>query len=61
MKVRVFNIRYDGGTVDEICTAKLPKRMTVEVDDDFDVKEEIADVVSDLTGWAVHGCEYKII
>ena len=60
MRIQAYNIKYDG-TVDEICTAKLPRRMTFEVDDSFEPENELADAVSDSTGWAVLGCDYKII
>ncbi len=57
MKIRAFNIKYDtdGQKID------LPKEIVFDVEDDFDANEELADLISDETGFCVFGCEYKII
>jgi hypothetical protein len=58
MKVRAFNIRYDtdGHRV------KLPKELVFESDDpDFDPAEDLADLISDKTGWCIFGCEFEVI
>lgn len=60
MRVKIFNIQYDG-TVDEICTAKLPRRMTIEVVENFDLENDLSELVSNRTGWCILGCSYKVI
>ena len=60
MKIRAFNIKYDTDGNKKIA-AKLPKELIFEVDDDFDADEELADLISDNTGFCIFGCEYKII
>ena len=56
MAYRVYNIKYDtdGLKVD------LPKELFFEVNrDDFDPEFELADLISDKTGWCVFGFDYK--
>ena len=57
MKIRAFNIHYDtdGQKI------KLPKEIVFDVEPDFDVKEELADLISDETGFCVFGCECEIL
>ena len=57
MKIRAFNIRYDtdGQKI------KLPKKIVFDVEDDFDADEELADLISDETGFCVFSCEYEIL
>lgn len=61
MKIKAFNIQYDTDGNKKIA-ARLPKELVFDVDDeDFDPEEELADLVSDETGWCIFGCDYKII
>lgn len=55
MKVRFFDIDWDtdGETED------LPTETTLEVDDDLDICEEGADVLSDTYGWCVNSFNYE--
>ncbi len=56
--IKVFNIKYDtdGRKV------KLPKELVFTVDDlEFDPKEDLADMISDETGYCIFGCEYEIM
>ena len=53
---RAFNIDYetDGENVD------LPEELFFEIDDeDFDPVDELADLISDTTGWLVNGCSFE--
>jgi hypothetical protein len=53
---RVFNIAYDtdGASID------LPKELFFDVDDpDFDPVEELADMISDNTGFCVFSHEFE--
>ena len=59
MKIRAFNIKHDtdGKRVDN-----LPKEIFFDdVAADTDVENEIADMVSDKTGWCVFSVEYEIV
>jgi len=66
MKVKVTNIVYD---TRDICDGHqwdqneldLPSEMIVEVDGIIDVESEIADAISDRTGWCVEGFNYEIL
>ena len=73
MKAKITNIIYDLDSdgidlaydedqkeIKEI-EKKLPKEMTLELPDDCDVEDEIADIISDKTGWCVQGYNYEII
>jgi len=57
MKVKVTGIVYDtdGESVD------LPSEMIVEVDGIIDIDQEIADAISDKTGWCVGSYNYEIL
>lgn len=57
MKVRAFNIDWDtdGKKID------LPDECVVELDDDQDPHEDLANVLSDEYGWCVNGCNYEIV
>lgn len=57
MKIRAFNIKYDtdGQKI------KLPKEIVFDVEPDFDVDEELADLISDETGFCVFSCECEIL
>ena len=58
MKYQAFNIRYDTDGDDEIAEG-LPKVLTVELDDDQDPSVDIADAISDKTGFCIFGCEFR--
>jgi hypothetical protein len=57
MRIKVTNIVYDtdGESVD------LPSEMIVNVDGVIDIESEIADSISDRTGWCVTSFQYKTI
>ena len=60
MKVKVTDIVYD---TDGIVSTEmnLPDEMIVEVDGIIDIESEIANAISDKTGWCVEGYNYEII
>jgi hypothetical protein len=66
MKIKVTDIVYD---TRDICDGHqwdqneldLPSEMIVEVDGIIDVESEIADAISDKTGWCVQGFNYEIL
>jgi len=57
MKYKITNIVYDtdGESVD------LPSEMIVNVDGIIDIDQEIADAISDKTGWCVGSYNYEIL
>jgi hypothetical protein len=65
MKVKVTNIVYDTDIDDDssqfVLNSDLPSEMIVEVDGIIDVESEIADAISDKTGWCVQGFNYEIL
>ncbi len=65
MKVKVTNIVYDIDIDDDssqfVLNSDLPSEMIVEVDGIIDVESEIADSISDKTGWCVEGYNYEIL
>ena len=65
MKVKVTNIVYDTDIDDDssqfVLNSDLPSEMIVEVDGIIDVESEIADAISDRTGWCVQGFNYEIL
>ena len=65
MKVKVTNIVYDTDIDDDssqfVLNSDLPSEMIVEVDGIIDVESEIADAISDTTGWCVQGYNYEIL
>ena len=65
MKVRFFDIDWDfddlnGRELKEV-NAMLPKEPVIEVDDDTDIYEEGADILSDEYGFFVYGFDYEIL
>lgn len=60
MKVRVTDIVYD---TDGIVSTEmnLPTEMILIVDSRLDVESEIANAISDKTGWCVEGYNYEIL
>ena len=65
MKVKVTGIVYDTDIDDDssqfVLNSDLPSEMIVEVDGIIDVESEIADAISDKTGWCVQGYNYEIL
>jgi len=65
MKVKVTGIVYDTDIDDDssqfVLNSDLPSEMIVEVDGIIDVESEIADAISDRTGWCVQGFNYEIL
>ena len=62
MKVRAFAIKYDTDGMNGKDIAKLPNELTFDVDDpDFDPAEDLADMISDKTGWCVIGCQFDVL
>jgi len=60
MKVSVFDINYDVDGDEEIL-ATLPKELIVDLDEDENPSEDLADHITMLTGWCVNGCRFEII
>lgn len=62
MKIKVTDIVYDTAD-DEIAVEDLdlPNEMIVEVDGIIDIESEIADAISDTTGWCVSGYNYEVL
>ena len=58
MKIKVTNIVYDTGDESDL---DLPTEMIVNVDGVIDIESEIADAISDNTGWCVEGYNYEIL
>jgi len=66
MKVKVTDIVYD---TRDICDGhkwdqnelELPTEMILIVDSSLDVESEIADAISDKTGWCVEGYNYEVL
>lgn len=58
MKIKVTDIVYD---TDGESDLDLPSEMMVEVDGIIDIESEIADAISDTTGWCVGGYNYEIL
>jgi hypothetical protein len=62
MIVKAFDITYDIDTDDirEIKAAeRLPQEFRFEVEDDFDPEDDLADLVSEKTGFAVISLNYE--
>ncbi len=57
MKVTFFNIVWDK-EVSEV--SHLPSEVVLDIDDDIDLKEQGADVLSDKFGWCVNSVNYRI-
>lgn len=65
MKVRFFDIDWD---LDDLNNRErkealsfLPKAPVICVDDDTDINEEGADILSDEYGYCVYGFDYEIL
>ena len=62
MKIRVFNIDYDVDGIIEVIDG-LPKEFVFEVENtaiemDGAIDDELADMISDRTGWCVNSFNY---
>ena len=63
MKVKITDIVYDtesDGVIYDATELGLPTELEIELVGDNDIESEIADVISDLTGWCVQGFNYEI-
>ena len=65
MKIKAINIQYDLSDLPYDKTtlrleSSLPKVLTFEVDSDFDPEYELADLVTDETGYCVTDLGYEI-
>ena len=58
--IQAYNIAYDTDN-DAVLAATLPQKMTFKVDKDFNPVTEIADLISDATGFCVFGCKFRFI
>ena len=58
MKIKVTNIVYD---TDGESISDLPTEMILNVDGNIDIESEIADAISDTTGWCVNGYNYEVL
>jgi hypothetical protein len=57
----VYDIDIDDDSSQFVLNSDLPSEMIVEVDGIIDVESEIADAISDRTGWCVQGFNYEIL
>ena len=57
MRVRVSNITYCIEPEDSVGPKELPSVLFLSVDD----KDDVADAISDKTGWLVEGFEIDVI
>ena len=57
---RAYNIDYD---TDNTTISQLPKELFFVIDDDeeecFNPIEDMADLISDKTGYCINGCNYE--
>lgn len=53
--IQTYNIRYDTDGL----KVKLPRKLVFEVSDDVDPEYEMADFISDKTGWCVNSFSWK--
>ena len=65
MKIKVTDIVYDTDIDDDssdfVLNSELPSEMIVEVDGIIEIESEIADAISDTTGWCVNGYNYEVL
>jgi hypothetical protein len=57
----VYDIDIDDDSSQFVLNSDLSSEMIVEVDGIIDVESEIADAISDRTGWCVQGYNYEIL
>ncbi len=62
MKVRVFDIQWDTDGDKEVL-ATLPTELVIDVreNEDFDIEEEIGNIISDETGFCHFGFDYEFL
>ena len=58
MRVKAFNIDYDATPLVQ-CT--LPDEFILEVPADYNVADDGAELISEQTGWLVHGFNWEVI
>lgn len=51
-----FDIEYD---YDEVLPSDLPARLSFRVEDDFDARNDLPDLISEETGQLVLGCSFS--
>lgn len=56
--IQAYDIKYDTDN-DTALAAALPQRLTFLVDEDFEPATELADLISDATGFCVFGCSFE--
>jgi hypothetical protein len=62
MTIKVTDIVYDTESDGVIHTdLDLPKEMTLIIEDDVNIEDEIPNVISDNTGWCVVAYNYEIL
>jgi len=64
MKAIVTDIVYDtesDGVIYDVTELGLPTELEIELVGDNDIETEIADAISDLTGWCVQGFNYEVV
>ena len=66
MKIKVTDIVYDtrdicDGHIWDQNELELPSEMILEVDGVIDIESEIADAISDTTGWCVSSYNYEVL
>ena len=54
---KVTNVEWetDGEDVD------LPQSFVIELDDECNPRDEMADAISDKYGWLINGCSYELV
>ena len=57
MKIKFTDIDWDKGGEE----VELPEEATIEVEDEEDIEERLADILSDEYGWCVNSFNYKIL
>jgi hypothetical protein len=60
MKYRVYNIEYDYGDESPLHDENRPIELVFNIEDkDFNPSEDLADLVSDATGFCIFGCQFE--
>lgn len=60
MKIKTTFIKYDTDGDEEIAKA-LPQKLIFDFEDLDDAESNLPDKISDITGWCVFSCDYKVI
>jgi hypothetical protein len=61
MKIKVTNIVYDTESDGEVHDIDLPKEMILDIPNDCDIEDEIANEISNKTGWCIEFFNYEIL